>query len=227
MSNASPTVSVAAPRDGGTSAVALDRFGFVTNRTKEDLERFVALLRKWQRAHNLVSRATLDEVWPRHVADSLQLLDHAPDFRHWVDLGSGAGFPGLVVAIACKDRPERRFTLVESNGKKAAFLRAAIRATGAHATVVAGRSEACADAVEPADIVSARALAPLPDLLRLGAPYLGKDGMMLLLKGQDFVHELEAASKSWDFDVLDFASVTDAGGRVLAIRHLRPKRPRP
>jgi 16S rRNA (guanine527-N7)-methyltransferase len=227
MSNASPIVSAAAPHEAETSAAALDRFGFVTNRTKADLERFVALLKEWRRTHNLVSRATLDEVWTRHVADSLQLLDHVRDFRHWVDLGSGAGFPGLVVAIACKHDPERRFTLVESNGKKAAFLRAAIRESGARASVVAARIEVSSEAVGPADAVSARALAPLPLLLRLGVPYLRGGGVMLLLKGQDFVHELQVASKSWDFDVLDFASVTDAGGRVLVIRHLRPKGPRP
>jgi 16S rRNA (guanine527-N7)-methyltransferase len=227
MSNASAIPLAAAPHEAVSSADALDRFGFVTNRTRDNLERFVALLGAWQRTHNLVAGGTLKEVWTRHVADSLQLLDHAPDFRHWVDLGSGAGFPGLVVAIACEDDPERRFTLIESNNKKAAFLRAAIRETGARATVVAERIEAQAGRVEPADVVSARALAPLPSLLRLGAPYLREDGVMLLLKGQDFVQEIESASKSWDFDVLDFASVTDSGGRVLAIRHLRPKRPRP
>jgi 16S rRNA (guanine527-N7)-methyltransferase len=213
--------------DSGSSA-ALDRFGFVTRRAREDLERFVALLNEWQRAHNLVARDTLAEVWTRHMADSLQLLDHArEDFRKWVDLGSGAGFPGLVIAIACADEPQRRFTLVESNGKKAAFLRAAIRETGAHATVVAKRIEAHASLAQPADVVSARALAPLPELLRLGAPYLAEGGVMLFLKGQDFVHELEAATKSWDFDVVDSQSVTDPGGRILAIRRLRPKGPRP
>lgn len=188
----------------------------------------MALLKEWQRTHNLVARSTVDDVWTRHVADSLQLLDHAPDgFRHWVDLGSGAGFPGLVVAIACKEQPERRFTLVEANGKKAAFLRAAIRESGARATVVAERIEKHAPAAEPADVVSARALAPLAELLGLGAPYLRDGGVMLFLKGQDAVQELGAASKYWEFDVLDHASVTDAGGRVLAIRNLRPKRPQP
>jgi 16S rRNA (guanine527-N7)-methyltransferase len=227
MSSASPNAPAAAPHDDdAASAAALDRFGFLTDEARGDLRRFVALLRKWQRAHNLVSRGTLDHVWTRHVADSLQLLDHAPDFRHWVDLGSGAGFPGLVVAIACKDRPERRFTLIEANGKKAAFLRAAIRETGANASVVAERIEAHPK-IPPADVVSARALAALAELLRLGAPYLGEEGVMLLLKGQDFVQELKAASKSWDFDVLDFPSVTNPGGRVIAIRNLRPRGPRP
>lgn len=227
MSNASPSPPVAAPLNGVGAAAALDRFGFVTGQAKDDLACFVALLHAWQRAHNLVSRSTLEHVWTRHVADSLQLVCHAPDFRHWVDLGSGAGFPGLVVAIACKAWPERRFTLVEASRKKAAFLRAAIRDTGANAVVVAERIEAHGGMAEAADIVSARALAPLETLLRLGAPYLADHGTMLLLKGQDFVQEIESASKSWEFDVVDSPSATDAGGRVLAIQHLRPKGPRP
>jgi 16S rRNA (guanine527-N7)-methyltransferase len=220
--------SVATLHEPPRPAAALDRFGFVTKRVKERLERFVAVLAVWQDTHNLVSRTTLDEVWTRHVADSLQLLEHAPpDFRHWVDLGSGAGFPGLVVAIACADDSRRRFTLVESNRKKAAFLRAAIRESGARASVFADRIEAYAASGEPGDVVSARALAPLPALFVLGAPCLRQDGVMLLLKGQDFVQELEAASKSWDFDVLDFPSATNPGGRVLAVRHLRPKGQQP
>jgi 16S rRNA (guanine527-N7)-methyltransferase len=219
---------VATLPDTETIPQVIDRFGFVTDRVRADLTHFVALLGEWQRAHNLVARNALDNVWTRHVADSLQLVDHAPaGFRHWVDLGTGAGFPGLVVAIACEADRERRFTLVESNGKKAAFLRMAIRETGAAATVEARRIEACAPGAEPADVVSARALAPLPGLFRLAAPCLRTDGVMLLLKGQDFVHELEEASKSWDFDVIDSPSVTDPGGRVLAIRNLRQKGPRP
>ena len=209
--------------DAAAPASLRDPLENLSARTRDALERYVALLTTWQRAHNLVSRGTLAEVWSRHVADSLQLLHHAPDFRTWVDLGSGAGFPGLVVAIACADRAARRFTLVEANQKKAAFLRAAIRETGANATVAAERIEAHAACSESADVVSARALAPLPMLLELGAPYMGETSVMLLLKGQDFVHELDDASKSWDFDVLDSPSATEPSGRVLAIRNLRPK----
>ena len=227
MSNADPDLSVEAPREGADAAAALEPFGFVTARAKADLARFVVLLRQWQRTHNLVSRSTLDAIWTRHVADSLQLVRHAPAIRRWVDLGSGAGFPGLVVAIACRDRPEGHFTLVEANRKKAAFLRAAVRETGARAAVVSERIEAFTRHAEAADVISARALAPLPDLLPLAAPLLAPEGVLLLLKGQDFVQELEVASKSWDFDVLDSASVTDAGGRVLTMQNLRRKGPRP
>ena len=227
MSNASPMPPAAAPREGGAALSPADPLAGLPAATRDDLERFAALPTEWQRAHNLVARGALADIWSRHVADSLQLLHHAPDFRHWVDLGSGAGFPGLVVAIACKARPACRFTLVEANAKKAAFLRAAIRETGASADVAAERIETHAARSEPADVVSARALAPLPALLELGAPYMGEASVMLLLKGQDFVQERDEASKSWDFDVLDSPSATDSSGRVLAIRKLRPKRQRP
>jgi 16S rRNA (guanine527-N7)-methyltransferase len=216
-------VAVAAPRDTETLA----RFA-LSSETVADLERFVTLLLKWQRTHNLVSPATLPEIWTRHVADSLQLIEYAPEFREWVDLGSGAGFPGLIVAIASKAKPKRHFKLVESNLKKAAFLRAAVRETGANADVAAERIEAFAPKVKGrADIVSARALAPLPKLLALSVPLLHENSVLILLKGQDFVREIDVASQSFAFDVLDYPSATDSGGRVLTIRNLRPTRPRP
>jgi len=222
MSNADPNAPAVPPE----AAAALHRFEFLSEQAKSDLQRFVALLFKWQRTHNLVSPATLPDIWTRHVADSLQLLRHAPDFREWVDLGSGAGFPGLIVAIAEKGWPERHFTLIESNLKKAAFLRAAIRETGANATVVAERIEAFAPKMAGrADIVSARALAPLPKLLALAAPFLHEKSTMLFLKGEEFVRETAAASQSFAFDVLEYESATDSGGRVLAIGNLRPTRP--
>ncbi len=212
----------AARPDDAVARAVLSRF---EEEARRDLQRFVTSLREWQRAHNLVARSTLDDIWTRHVADSLQLLDHAPgDFNEWVDLGSGAGFPGLVVAIACKAEPERHFTLVESNGKKAAFLRTAIRETGAHARVAAERIEVHAGGMSGrADVVSARALAPLPKLLELGSPYLAKEGVMLLLKGQHAVQEIEQASQSFAFDVVASPSATDSSGCVLVIRNVRPK----
>lgn len=199
------------------------RFRPVTDYQSE-LGRFIALVREWQAVHNLVSRTALQELWTRHVVDSLQLVDKAPEFHEWVDLGSGAGFPGLVVAIAFKGQPQRRFTLVESNAKKAAFLRTAIRETGVNAKVAAERIESHAQTMPGgADVVSARGLAPLPKLCSLAAPYMHANSVLLLLKGQDFAQELHEASKSWNLDVLDSPSVTDPAGRVLAIRNLSPK----
>lgn len=231
MSNASLTP--AATRHEAPSPVdMLAPFG-VGDGARRDLERYVALLSEWQRAHNLVARSALDEVWGRHVADSLQLLQHAPaEFREWVDLGSGAGFPGLVIAIACKAEscgtgpasPSPHFTLVESNAKKAAFLRAAIRETGANATVANERIEAHAPKVAgKADVVSARALAPLAELLSLAAPYAHEETILLFLKGREYLREVEAASESFRFDVIESVSATDSGGRVLVIRNVSPK----
>ena len=234
---------------GRPKVVVPEQLG-IDARTREDLERFIGLLRNWQRTHNLIAPSTLDQIWTRHVADSLQLLTHAPPaWREWVDLGSGAGFPGLVVAIAVKGEgkgdllsrlsrkrqghapplagrkaPDQHVTLVESNQKKAAFLRAALRETKANASVAAERIEDHAlKMAGGADVVSARALAPLPALCRLAYPYLHAESVMLLLKGQDFVHELNLASKAWHFDVVESPSGTDPGGRILAIRNLRPK----
>jgi 16S rRNA (guanine527-N7)-methyltransferase len=225
MSNESPRRLAATPHDVG--ADLLTRFG-LTPAIKQDFQRFVDLLSEWHRTHNLVAPSTLGEVWTRHIADSFQLIKHAPaDWREWVDLGSGAGFPGLVVAIASKEQPECRVTLVESNAKKAAFLRTAIREIGLSATVANERIEAHAKAFgRKTDVVSARALASLSELLALAEPYARPDTLMLFLKGREYVHELKAASQSFDFDVIDSKSATDSEGRVLAIRSVRAKEKR-
>jgi len=215
----------ATQHDAEEAARALDRFGFVTDAIRHDLERFVRLLAEWQRVHNLIGASTLARIWTRHVADSLQLVELAPaGWREWVDLGSGAGFPGLVVAVASKARGEPHVTLVESTAKKAAFLRAAIRETGANASVAAERIESHAKEFgRRADVVSARALAPLQELFALSEPYAHKDTVMLFPKGKEHVQEIEAASHRWSFDVIDFKSATDSNGRILAIRNLREK----
>lgn len=196
----------------------------VSRETGERLARYVALLRHWQRTQNLVAAGTLDEVWARHIADSAQLLVLAPGARRILDLGSGAGFPGLVLAILISDRPQGEVHLVESNGKKAAFLRAAARETGAPAKVHAVRIDVFArnrgaDA-EPFDLVTARALAPLPRLLELMAPFLGSSTTALVHKGQDFAAEVEEASKYWAFDMVKHSSRTESRAVVLAIRNL-------
>jgi len=189
-------------------------------RTADRLRRFVALLQAWQRTHNLVSAATLQDVWRRHVEDSLQLLDYVPEgARTWVDLGSGGGFPGLVCAIALDGRGPA-VTLVEANAKKCAFLRAAARETGAQARVVASRIEDFARR-EPAsaDILSARALAPLPALLALAQPLARPGATCLFLKGAETQDEIAAArAAGWTFDLAIHPSRTLSEGRVLVIR---------
>ena len=201
-----------------------NRFGCVTNTVLERLETFAVVLCQWQKIHNLVGPDGLGNLWTRHIEDSLQLAGQAPESRHWVDLGSGAGFPGLIVALVRADQPDFGVTLIESNRKKSAFLRAAIRATGAPARVFAGRIEDY-EAVQtgPADVICARALAPFADLCALAYPLMAAETRLILLKGQDFVHEEQVAAKSWLYDLLTLPSVTDQSGRIVTVTNLRPK----
>jgi 16S rRNA (guanine527-N7)-methyltransferase len=196
-----------------------DEFANDFNVSRETLSQFVCyadLLTKWQEKINLVGPKTLSETWKRHFADSAQLYAHAPDkWSAWLDFGSGAGFPGLVIALLSND-PGRHVHLVESNGKKAAFLREAIRATGAAATVHHQRMESLAPF--SVDVLSARACASLADLLDYAAPFLLGQPVMLFPKGQDVEDELTSCSKCWNIDLDKFSSQTDPGGVILRIR---------
>ena len=209
----------------GEGPEVLRRFPFVDHAAAERLAAFVELLRRWQRVHNLVSSRALEEVWTRHVADSLQLVPQAPAAGHWLDLGSGAGFPGLVAAIVLAGRPIR-FTLVESSSKKCAFLRAAAEAGGAAAEVACMRIEDYARTrSEPRDVISARALAPFPRLCALAAPLMQPQTTLLLLKGREFAAEEQQASHDWQYDLVMSPSQTDSGGRIVAVRNLKRKAP--
>jgi 16S rRNA (guanine527-N7)-methyltransferase len=195
----------------------------VSRETAARLDRFVALLLEWQRKTNLVAQSTLPKVWTRHVADSAQLLRLAPDAKVWIDLGSGAGFPGLVIACALADRPGAIVHLVESNGKKCTFLREVIRQIGIPAVVHCQRIEQyCKDFSGGADVVTARALAPLGRLLSLAAPLLKTQGIGLFPKGQDLAAELTEASKCWTIDAVVVPSVTSPASGVLVVRKLGP-----
>ena len=233
MSNVAANVPSAALPKTGVQSVPADlanRFACVTDTVLERLERFAAVLCEWQKTHNLVGPDALCQLWTRHIEDSLQLVALAPDARLWIDLGSGAGFPGLIVAIARANDPDFSVTLVESNRKKSAFLRAAIRATEAPARVFAGRIEDyiedfAAAQTDSVDVISARALAPFADLCRLAFPLMRADTQLILLKGQDFVHEEQVAAKSWSYDLLTLPSVTAQSGRIVTVTNLRPKDP--
>lgn len=203
---------------------ALDDIMPVSRETGERLEAFVALLRKWQSAENLVSADTLAEIWRRHVADSLQLVALYSDAQRWLDIGSGAGFPGLVVAIA--GRQGTHVDLIESNRRKGAFLRQAIRDTGAPATVHDSRAERILRAWNsPVDRIAARAVAPLPRLLELAEPLMVKGVPAAFHKGRDFEREIEEATQSWVFDLVRHPSRI-SGGVILDISNLRRKRQR-
>jgi 16S rRNA (guanine527-N7)-methyltransferase len=190
------------------------------------LDRLADLLRQWQATTNLVAPSTLPELWTRHIADSLQLLPLAPEAKHWVDLGSGAGFPGLVIACALADIPGATVHLVESNLKKAAFLREAARITGAAAKVHAVRIEDFVDRfAEPVEIVTARALAALDNLVESAYPLLKRGAEALFLKGRDIEVELTEASKCWTIDAELIPSATDSFGRIVRVRSVEPLRP--
>lgn len=195
----------------------------VSRETEERLAVLVAELERWQRAKNLVSTATLDEVWTRHIADSLQLFDHAPEARRWLDLGSGGGFPGLVLGIRLAEIGGH-IDLVESNARKCAFLRHAARLTGAAVTVHAARIEdAMPQFLGKVDVVTARALAPLPLLLDWCKELLRTGVIGVFPKGQHLDAELTDASKYWKIQASTFPSVTDSAARILVIRNAQKR----
>jgi 16S rRNA (guanine527-N7)-methyltransferase len=192
----------------------------VSRETRAQLETLVAELRRWQPVKNLVGPGTLDTVWTRHVADSLQLVDLAPaDATRWVDLGSGAGFPGLVVAIALADRPGFRMELVESNARKCAFLRHVARVTDAPVRVRDARIEAAVPGFAGAtDVVSARALAPLATLLDWCGELLKTGAVGLFPKGAGVESEFTRVAKSPILAIEQIPSRTDSRARILRVR---------
>ncbi|WP_409998143.1 16S rRNA (guanine(527)-N(7))-methyltransferase RsmG [Bradyrhizobium sp. SZCCHNR1053] len=215
MKQASPAVASKMIESDKAAALALTP---VSRETEHRLDRYVALLLEWQVKTNLVAPSTLPHLWTRHIADSLQLLDLAPDARIWVDLGSGGGFPGVVLACALADRPGAQIHLVERNAKKAAFLREAIRVTGAPGIV---HLSEIGDIVEKwsgrVDCVTARALAPLHQLIGFAEPLVKKGAKALFLKGQDVEAELTESTKYWKIESKLHSSRTGGQGWIVAI----------
>ncbi len=212
----------------GDKALAADRERAlklirVSRETESRLDRFVALLNVWQKTTNLISPATLPEIWTRHVADSLQLFSLAPDAKLWIDLGSGGGFPGIPLACMLADIPDARMHLVESNQKKAAFLREAARTLIIPVTLHAQRIENFTETFGGhADAVTARALAPLVKLLADAYPLLKAGTKFLFPKGQDVEAELTEASKYWTIGFEMVPSKT-GGGQILIVHSLARK----
>lgn len=202
----------------------------VSRETVAKFESYAALLKQWQKAVQLVAPSTLAAIWPRHFADSAQLLAFAPPgTRKWADLGSGAGFPGLVIALMARDpgshSPDLQVTLVESDSRKAAFLREAARQAGCPVDILGTRIESSStrDKVGPVDVVSARALAPLTDLFRLAYPFWQPETVGLFLKGRDAEKEVDAARAVWDFELELKPSLTDPDARIVCVRNLNPR----
>ncbi|MEC7656336.1 MAG: 16S rRNA (guanine(527)-N(7))-methyltransferase RsmG [Pseudomonadota bacterium] len=188
----------------------------VSRETSERLDTVILTLDAWRRRSNLIGPREWPQIWSRHVADSYQILPHIPETARCVDLGSGAGFPGLVISAA---RPKGHVTMMESVGKKCAFLRAAIEAAGLNASVYQGRIEAAPPS--DADIVTARAFAPLPKLLEYAWPWMKNGAMGVFLKGERWNEELTDARQSWNFAYEAIPSRTGGSGVILIVRELK------
>ncbi|MGU3400093.1 16S rRNA (guanine(527)-N(7))-methyltransferase RsmG [Brucellaceae bacterium D45D] len=195
----------------------------VSRETVEKLIAFEELFHKWSKAINLASSSTLADLWSRHILDSAQIFPLAQNARHWVDIGSGGGFPGIVTACYLADRPDSHIDLVESAGKKAAFLRTAAGNLQIPARIHAERIEAVREKIKNPDVVTARALAPLNDLFVLSEPWLCNGAKALFQKGRDYRREIDESRVRWDFDLVKHQSAIDETSVILEISNLRPK----
>ncbi|MCA0042142.1 16S rRNA (guanine(527)-N(7))-methyltransferase RsmG [Celeribacter litoreus] len=193
----------------------------VSRETLERLTAYLELLKKWNPAINLVAKSTIDHAWDRHFVDSAQVHRLMPEnCEKWCDIGSGGGFPGLVCAtLSMEFAPETQFTLIESDQRKAAFLRTVITELGLNAQVFSKRIEE----VDPvgADILSARALAPLSKLLEFSERHLRHGGHALFLKGASFRDEISESLKSWHFSYEERPSITDPSAAILRIGDIK------
>lgn len=190
----------------------------VSRETMEMLQAYTALLRKWSPKINLIARSSLPDIWVRHISDSAQLLPLGPDpVGHWADLGSGGGLPGIVIAILLRDRPTK-ISLVESDQRKATFLRTCGRELGLTLAIHTTRTESLAPL--KADTLSARALAPLPTLLSHVSRHLSPTGIALLPKGKNAAAEIADARKIWAFDLQTYPSQTDSAATILRLERI-------
>lgn len=193
----------------------------VSRETSERLKTLAALLVKWNPRINLVSKSTISDLWSRHILDSAQVLELAPaNTDHWVDIGSGGGFPGLVVALMANEPyAPKKVTLIESDQRKCAFLRTVLRETNVEATVLTKRIEQ-ADP-QDATVLSARALADLSLLNEFAERHLSKNGLALFPKGANWQKEVAAAKESWSFQVDAVQSKTEPQAVILKIGELQ------
>lgn len=195
----------------------------VSRETHERLERFAELFMKWSVKINLVAPSTIEALWTRHIADSLQLRNIVPDAKHWIDLGSGGGFPGIVTAIVLAEIGQGWVDLVESNHKKAGFLRMALLETGGRGSVHPLRIEEAGTKLLDADVISARALAELDLLLAYAEPWSHRNPelRMVFHKGRDYQDEIDKARGRWAFDLVIHQSAVEADSVILEIASLK------
>ena len=195
----------------------------VSRETQDRLDHFSSLFMKWAKAINLVAPSTLSDVWERHVSDSAQIFQIQSEPKRWIDLGSGGGFPGIVTAILLAETKEGWVHLIESNQKKAAFLRVALAETGARGSVHPVRIENAANEIPKADFVSARALAELPLLFEYAWLWASDQADMRFYfhKGRDYQAEIDKAHSRWDFDLVKHPSMIERDSVILEISKLR------
>ncbi|WP_439272966.1 16S rRNA (guanine(527)-N(7))-methyltransferase RsmG [Pseudochrobactrum sp. HB0163] len=195
-------------------------YPFVSRETAEDLIGFEILFKKWSKAINLASPNTLETLWERHILDSVQVFNLAPQVKKWLDLGSGGGFPGMVLGIMLK-QTGGTISLVESNSKKSAFLRNALAQFKVPGQVVNARIENCYEQIAVPDIITARALASLARLFELTEPWMAKGARALFQKGRDYQREIDESLTSWKFDLIKHESAIEAGSVILEISNLQ------
>jgi 16S rRNA (guanine527-N7)-methyltransferase len=193
----------------------------VTRETIDRLSVHATLLKKWNPAINLVAKSTLNDIWTRHFLDSVQVFRAARQLSgHWLDIGTGGGFPGMVIAILAAERaPKLTFTFIESDARKAVFLQNVSRETGVSVNVLTQRAETAPP--QAADVVSARAMAPLRDLLPLARRHLGPTGFSVFQKGATHRQEVKEALETWRFQSEEYASITDANAVILKLGDIR------
>lgn len=195
----------------------------VSRETQQRLEHFVQLFMKWAKVINLVAPSTMDDVWRRHIIDSVQLYELASGPYRWIDLGSGGGFPGVITAIRLAETGGGWVHLVESNHKKAGFLRVALQETGARGSVHPVRIEDAPKDIDTCDFVSARALADVDRLLGYSEVWFKHNPSCRAFfhKGREYREELRQAHGSWGFDLIEHQSVVEADSKILEISNLR------
>ena len=197
----------------------------VSRETQQRLEVFAVLFQKWAKAINLVAPSTLSDLWSRHIQDSLQIYALSPGPQRWIDLGSGGGFPGIVTAICLAEQGDGWVHLIESNNKKAAFLRTALQETGARGSVHPVRIETAPELIESCDRISARALAELDLLCEFIEPWAMRNPNLraFLHKGRDYHREVEVSHRRWNLDLIEHRSVVESDSVILEISGLSRK----